>query len=289
MSSDSDLRVLKLKARRSSTDWQDRYQALEEARQLPAAGRAEVAEAFVKDENAWVRSLASQLVAVPGTPARRSRRGIVREVDQIVHGAHLSFDQRWRLIRLFEEAEESGSTAQLGLAVDRASRLVTAALSEPHRSAHYMRQLDAFLRHVAMYVRPVPVASESAVFNEVVKNVLSAFDLRTSVTGGNSLRVRGDALDRALREIAQNALDAGSSHLQIQGDIRDGHVVVGVTNDGARLAPAEIDGLFRAWYTTRVGHAGLGLYLARAALNEAGGSIILADPVPVAFEITMPR
>lgn len=278
-----------LKARRTSPDWQDRYQALEQARELPTASRIQVAELFLNDENAWVRSLAAQLAATPNSPARRSRRGIVREVDQILHGAQLSFDQRWRLIRLFEETEESGSTAQLGLAVDRASRVVTAALSEPRRADAHLRQLDLFLRHIAMYVRPVPVANESRRLTEVVESALSAFRIDASLKLDDSLSVRSEAVDRAIKELAQNALDAGSRRFEVEAAARNAHVVIQIKNDGPALRPTDVDALFRAWFTTRVGHAGLGLYLARAAVTEVGGNIVLTEASPVSFEISLPR
>lgn len=282
--------VAELKVLRGSSDWQERYHALEEARDLPASSRVEVAELFVADENAWVRSLAKQLMAPPGTPARRSRRGIVREVDQVLHGAFLTFDQRSKLIRLFEEAEESGSTAQLGLAVDRASRLVTAALSEPGKTERYLRQLDAFLSHVAMYVRPVPVRKDTEPLNYVIERSLSAFSLRTSVTITSHLDVRADALERALKELAQNAIDAGADRVDIRGDVRNGNVVVELTNNGAELPPQHTQALFQPWFTTRAGHAGLGLYLARAAVSEVGGStLLLSGSAPVVFEVTLPR
>lgn len=289
MADTGNVNVADLKARRASADWEDRYRALEQARQLPSGVRAEVAGLFLNDENPWVKSLAAQLVTQPGAPARRSRRGIVREVDQILHGAHLSFDQRWKLIRLFEEVEESGSTAQLGLAVDRAARLVTAALSEPARADVHLHQLDEFLRHVATYVRPMPVSSDSGPLADVVRKALSAFALDASLPAPRDVSVRADALDRALRELAQNALDAGSGHIDVRDDSVNGQVLVEVKNNGPVLTRVDADALFRPWFTTRVGHAGLGLYLARAAVTEAGGSIVLASLSPVAFEITLPH
>src|SRR5688572_22424836 len=92
-----------------SDSWEQRYRALERSRGLAVGPRREVASAFLDDSNSWVRNLAERILRSGQRPPRRSRRGIVMEIDNVLKGAKLSAPQRSRLVELYEEAEQLGA------------------------------------------------------------------------------------------------------------------------------------------------------------------------------------
>src|SRR5437773_4382288 len=142
-----------------SDSWEERYRALERARGLNIATRRQVASAFLDDSNQWVRNLAERILRSGQRPARKSRRGIVMEIDNVLKGAKLSGPQRARLIELYEEAEQLGAFGYLALAMDRAARLMTETVHS-NESSGKLRMLQVFFRHIADYTKPPEVGTE---------------------------------------------------------------------------------------------------------------------------------
>jgi signal transduction histidine kinase len=100
--------------------------------------------------------------------------------------------------------------------------------------------------------------------------------------------VNTEAAEMVLRELLDNARDAIAKSVRVESAMNDSTVTLRVTNTGIPLHAREVASLFTPWFTTKEGHAGLGLYLASSALIEAGGEIHLAHEQPVTFVVTMP-
>src|SRR5258708_34871651 len=138
----------------SSATWQERYEALQSALNLPVALRRRVAERFLSDSNSWVHELATR-IAQPSRSSFGHRFPSVGNLDAIARASQLTLDQRIALIQLLEDASQSGGLDYLALAADRASRLVTNALSDGEVAARAtLVALQRFLRHVGYYARP---------------------------------------------------------------------------------------------------------------------------------------
>jgi len=269
--------------------WQDRYGALEQARDLPRDLRRRVASAFIHDENNWVRTLATLLAGDSQTTSRSSRRIIVHDFDRIVRGARLTLDQRTDLIRLFENAEESGSFAYLALAADRAARLVTGSLSAAgDQREDYLMQLERFLKHVGAYAGPARISNKSEQLSSIVAYCVGRTRARVIAEQSLQVRVNRDAASRALDELFSNAADAGASHVTLRMSQNNGHVTIRAANDGPPIEARAAERLFEPWYTTKTGRAGLGLFLARQAIKEAGGVIDALKTDLPEFELTLP-
>jgi signal transduction histidine kinase len=277
-----------LARRRKSTRWEDRYSALEEARRLPYKLRVEVASLFLADDNAWVRGLAERLVSATPSVRHRTRRGIAHEVDQVLRGAGITLSQRTSLLRLFEETEEAGSFAYLGLAADRAARLVTGALSEETAKEDYIRQLETFLQHIAAYAKPTPLAEKWVSLGEALAGSGRHPSLPIRQERIANSRVNADAVRVILDELQRNARDAGATEVRLDSVASNGHVAINIGNDGSDISEAISTRLFSPWFTTRPGRAGLGLYLAQAASEQAGGRMHLVSLSPPAFEVLLP-
>ncbi len=101
------------------------------------------------------------------------------------------------------------------------------------------------------------------------------------------------SLRRALVNVLTNAIDfspAGgeiSIHMAMSGDT----ATVEITDQGPGIPPADRQRVFDMFMTTRPEGTGLGLFLARAAIERSGGSIAIADRPPgtgACVRITLP-
>ncbi len=90
---------------------------------------------------------------------------------------------------------------------------------------------------------------------------------------------------------AMSGMDEGTQVLQITtGQDGPDSVLVGVRDSGSGLAPARLDHLFNAFYTTKPGGLGMGLSIC-CSIIEAHGGRLWADPnVPrgALFQFTVP-
>lgn len=281
-------RAKTLAAHAADPDPNARYRALEEARRLPPAVRAEVARHYSADSSIWIRALAEAILEPP-RGLIRSRPALLHELDEILRGTSVGTRQRAGLARLLEDAQSLGSTGDLALAADRASRLVTQALSDVRERDHRpLQQLRTFLTHVAAYAKPLPVSPKATRVEEILADV-TVEGRELVLTGDPKPAVNQDAVGTALRELMANAAEADAALIDVNSTV-DGPVVsLRVSNNGPALRDRDVSNLFRPWFTTKEGHAGLGLYLAQVALGETGGDIQLIDQQPVTFRITTPE
>ena len=284
-----DMLRQELIATASSKQWRERYSALERSAELSISARREVAQHFIHDSNAFVRSFAQALSSAEGRPGVRSRRAIVQDFDHVVHGTRLTLAQRANLIRLFEDAQEAGSIGYLALSADRAARLVTAALSsrESERAGH-LQQLERFLRHIAAYASPTPVAKDVRSVAEVLAEAESRDSIRVVVERSADVRVNAEAFRTALDELLSNAADAGATEARVNVLRSNGSVKALVANDGAPITTEAQRHLFEPWYTTRTGRAGLGLFLARSVIRDAGGDLTPREASRSEFQVELP-
>ncbi|MCC6142242.1 MAG: ATP-binding protein, partial [Candidatus Hydrogenedentes bacterium] len=75
--------------------------------------------------------------------------------------------------------------------------------------------------------------------------------------------------------VLQNAVDAAGEGGRVQIDAAQeaGHLEIRVSDDGPGMSPAERQLAGAPFYSTRDGHAGLGLVRARALAARVGGSV----------------
>ncbi len=130
---------------------------------------------------------------------------------------------------------------------------------------------------------------------EVVKNSVS---LQTQLAAGLPL-IQGDRvqLQQVILNLIMNAVEAmsgiseGSRELLIStGKTESDGVLVAVRDSGPGLAPASLERLFDAFYTTKPGGLGMGLSICRSTIEAHGGRLWAAANVPqgAIFQFTLP-
>ncbi len=102
------------------------------------------------------------------------------------------------------------------------------------------------------------------------------------------------SLRRALVNILTNAIafsPAGGAVITIRVSTAGGGVTVEIADQGPGIPPADRKRVFEMFMTTRPEGTGLGLFLAKAAIERSGGTISVADTAPgsgACIRVTLP-
>ena len=130
---------------------------------------------------------------------------------------------------------------------------------------------------------------------EVVKNGIS---MQTQLAEGLPL-IQGDRvqLQQVILNLIINAVEVMSQTgegprelLIITGEVDSDDVLVAVRDSGPGLAPASLEHLFEAFYTTKPGGLGMGLSICRSIIEAHGGRLWATANVPqgASFQFTLP-
>lgn len=97
---------------------------------------------------------------------------------------------------------------------------------------------------------------------------------------GTPVRVSGAAVKRALLNVMLNALQHAGSCGRVSVEIsREGsRARLEVRDTGPGIPKGDRERVFEMFYTTRPQGTGLGLFLARTAVEKNGGTLVVADP-----------
>jgi len=109
----------------------------------------------------------------------------------------------------------------------------------------------------------------------------------------DAVYVDASAVQGALLNVLLNALHAmpDGGTLVVGCRVENSSVVLRVGDSGNGIAAEAREALFRPFYTTRDSGTGLGLPLARRAIEDSGGTLTLAEPQPergAEFVFTIP-
>jgi signal transduction histidine kinase len=171
----------------------------------------------------------------------------------------------------------------------------TASPAQREEMQQILRQAQRaskLLRGLLRFVRPTQREVSTINLNDVVRGALDVVSYRFGVdeiTVGGELDpalppVRGDAvaLEQVVVNLLSNAIDALRAikpprRLTVDSWAADGKVSVAVADNGHGVAPELLGRLFRPFATMkgRKG-AGLGLYVSRQIVREAGGDLVLS-------------
>ena len=113
------------------------------------------------------------------------------------------------------------------------------------------------------------------VFRDLPKNERTTVQLELS---SDAPRVSGDpvALRRIIENLAVNAVESlhnGNGQVHVGTAVAQGSVVLTVADNGAGIAPADVDHIFDDFFTTKERGSGLGLSIVRRLVADLGGRI----------------
>lgn len=148
-----------------------------------------------------------------------------------------------------------------------------------------LERADALIHSAATYVAPWPLEIRSIELGRVIDEALQQVDhvahssgVRINVARRPGVRVEADItqLAQALAEIVRNAVEAGAPtrEVRVTESLEDDRAVIEVTDEAPTARPLDARA-FEPLLTTKGGHAGLGLSIAKQVIEAHGGTIEL--------------
>jgi signal transduction histidine kinase len=236
---------------------------------LGAGGEVQGAALAVEDITDRVRSEERRVLRVRSDAVEALGAGIAHEVRNPMNALSLN-------LQLLRERLSDP-------AADRADLLgkADAMIAE-------MRRMDDLVTHLLEVSRGGPPDREERLLDPIVLRVVDR--LRpTAERAGTALRFQpGSArtlsldparMDRALHNLVRNAIEATPSGGHVWVSTRDDPVstVVAVEDDGRGIPPEDRSRIFELFFTRKRGGTGLGLPLARRAIQDHGGELEVLD------------
>jgi signal transduction histidine kinase len=135
-------------------------------------------------------------------------------------------------------------------------------------------------------VEPAPAADEPSSYAGIARTVAARLEGLATARGVH-LDVRSrpscealaprDAknVSHALFNVLENAIVAAKTSVSVDADARDHEVVVSVIDDGPGIAPPLLRRALEPFVTTKADGMGMGLAIARAAVADEGGALVL--------------
>lgn len=100
---------------------------------------------------------------------------------------------------------------------------------------------------------------------------------------GNDHRLQGNASDwervfiNLLLNAAQAMKESGGGEIEVRSRLEDGRLVVEVIDNGPGIPDSILPKIFKARFSTRSRHAGLGLHIVHTLVEENGGAVSAAN------------
>lgn len=88
---------------------------------------------------------------------------------------------------------------------------------------------------------------------------------------------RADELREVLLNLLENSRLAGAGNVEVRCAMRDGRVVIEVSDDGSGVPAHVLPRLFEPHFSTRSSGSGLGLAMSRQLVESWGGAIAIAS------------
>jgi PAS domain S-box-containing protein len=165
-----------------------------------------------------------------------------------------------------------------------------------------VRRLEGILTEILQFTRPTMPRFEVADLNGII---LQTFHMMSGEIDEGLIRVQKDLepklpaiwadpdqIRQVLLNILRNALHSmpKGGVLQVESRADDDAAQVRVTDTGIGIPKANLDKLFRAFFTTKSAGSGLGLTISQQIVRNHGGSIAVEseEGIGSTFEISLP-
>jgi len=148
-------------------------------------------------------------------------------------------------------------------------------------------RLDAILREFLELASPVGRVREETDLHVIASEVVELLS-DEAVATGVALDLYGSAcpapvdpesIRRSLINLVRNAIQTSPTggKVLVKTTVADGHVLIGVYDDGPGIDDETVEQLFDAFVTNQAGGVGLGLALVRRVAEEHGGTVTLRN------------
>jgi len=156
-----------------------------------------------------------------------------------------------------------------------ASDMLETITGEIRRLEHITgRYLHLSRKRVPQMARTTPSDLIDRVI-DVEKAAMTAagVSIHTQAEESQQVEIDVDAVERTLRNLLRNAVEAGAKNIEIESAILRQNVHVSVSDDGPGMSADEAAQAFDPFFTTKARGTGLGLAIARQELEEIGGRL----------------
>ena len=156
------------------------------------------------------------------------------------------------------------------------------------RARRTMDRVDAVMREFLYVSRPEPSTRERVDLADCAKDCLdllgprfetAGVKLQLDMQGAAGVTGFGVGIKRALINVLTNAKQVspqgGTVTIRIRSTEQAG--IVEIDDEGPGISAGDMERIFEMFVTNRAGGTGLGLHLARAAVENSGGSITAAN------------
>ncbi len=181
--------------------------------------------------------------------------------------------------------------------VGSSDRLVAITRSEVARLERLVSDFLRYARPADLDLVDTTAAELLRHCTEIVAGKLRAEQVASEIvdrTGGAVFQVDREQVNQLLLNLVDNAVaamnDCDHPRLRLEAEIRDGSVVLAVSDNGPGVDEAERERVFDLFHSGRRGGTGLGLAIVRRIANAHGGEVrVRNDGRPGAtFEVKLP-
>ena len=163
-------------------------------------------------------------------------------------------------------------------------------------------RLEQILEDFLRYIKRAELHLSSVNINQIVSDMIDFYSPQAfsrSITVRSSLadeslvcKADADSLKQVLLNLFINAQQAmpGGGELMLRTQKNAGNAVIIVSDTGKGIEPENLDRIFSAYYSTKVGGSGLGLSTSKKIIEAHNGSIKV-DSIPdkgTSFTIQLP-
>ncbi|MBX3269391.1 MAG: PAS domain S-box protein [Sandaracinaceae bacterium] len=153
--------------------------------------------------------------------------------------------------------------------------------------------LDELLTQILVFARPRPPRPARVSLRPILEHARDhAAGITFSVTGDENVTLFADAalLERALANLVVNAAQAGAQSVRASVHADEETCTIELVDDGPGIGEEHASRIFEPFFTTKSRGAGLGLAIARAAVEAHGGTLALARSAPgaTAMRVVLP-
>ncbi len=165
-----------------------------------------------------------------------------------------------------------------------------------------MDRMDGVFQEFFRISRPTDGETENCELSSLIKDCISIISARLEhkkiqcnlIENATGIHIRADisALRRALVNILTNAEQHSKdgSTITVDLSLEHGRAVTKIIDSGPGISDTDKQKIFEMFYSTRPGGTGLGLFIAKTAIEKAGGSIqaLDADGGGTCFKVCIP-